>query len=320
MIIDDHYKSSSSVVAAGILNPITGKRLVKSGDLEQVLPVAVSFYKDLEKGFGKQFFYEREVLRLLRNKNERKKYESRKEDGEYGPYLGEFFKAKSLEFAHDTFGAFIIKHAGNLDTREFLEVLRKYFEEKEAIREDVFNYEELDVQEDSVSYKEIAAKKVIFCEGYKVIENPYFKDLKWEPAKGEILSVKFKEELPDYIINKGKWILPSKDGAHRVGSTFQWDNFNNEPTESGKTEILEGIGQMLKNPECEVVDAQAGVRPATKDSQPYIGLHEEHPTIGLFNGFGAKGTLLAPYYASQFADFLENGVAMDEKVSLTRKI
>jgi glycine/D-amino acid oxidase-like deaminating enzyme len=35
-----------------------------------------------------------------------------------------------------------------------------------------------------------------------------------------------------------------------------------------------------------------------------MGLHPEHPALGIFNGLGTKGTSLAPAMAAQFASHL----------------
>ncbi len=35
-----------------------------------------------------------------------------------------------------------------------------------------------------------------------------------------------------------------------------------------------------------------------------LGLHPSYPQVGIFNGLGTKGCLLAPYFAAHMADFL----------------
>ena len=44
LVIDDGHRSAASRVAAGIINPITGQRLVKSWHVDQFLPEAEKFY------------------------------------------------------------------------------------------------------------------------------------------------------------------------------------------------------------------------------------------------------------------------------------
>ena len=68
----------------------------------------------------------------------------------------------------------------------------------------------------------------------------------------------------------------------------------------------------------EVVDQKAGVRPATRDRMPFIGIHPEHSQIGIFNGFGTKGVSLVPYLANQFVSMLKKQANLDPVVNIRR--
>lgn len=319
-IIDNGHRSSSSSIAAGILNPITGQRLVKSWELDKLLPVATSYYKELESVLGVNFFKQREILRLFKNDYEVEQYQKRKTEKGYNSYLGNHFDSAAFgNVLQDAHGSFIIKEAANLDTKIFLSAIRNFLKNNDLIEERNFDYKEIEFNDEDVIYKGIRAKKIIFCEGYKVIENPWFKDLRWEPAKGEILTLKIKDALPNKIINCGKWLMPIGEDLYKAGASHNWKEFDNLPTDEGCDEILDDIcANVLVNDQIEVVDQEAGVRPCTKDTKPYIGLHPAHNCLGIFNGFGSKATLMAPYYAKQFVDFLEKGADLDKEVSVNR--
>lgn len=319
-VVDNGHQSSASRVAAGILNPITGQRLVKSWELDKFLPVAKGCYRELENLLGVKFFNQREVLRLFKDEYEVKQYQKRRSEEGYGDYLGEYFERATFGgVLRDGHGSFIIRGAANLDTGVFLSTLRRFFNDNDLIEERNFDYKEIEFNEEGVSYKGIRSKKLLFCEGYKVIENPWFKDLRWEPAKGEILTLKIKDQLPNDIINCGKWLLPTGDNLYRAGATHNWNEINELPTDGGRDDIIKELcDNLLVNNEIEVIAQEAGVRPCTKDTKPYIGLHPAHSCLGIFNGFGSKATLMAPYYAKQFVDFLEKGIDLDKEVSLNR--
>lgn len=72
LVIDDGYKSSASKVAAGLINPITGMRLVKSWEADKFLGLAKSYYINLEKRLNVNFFKEREILRIFKDEMELK--------------------------------------------------------------------------------------------------------------------------------------------------------------------------------------------------------------------------------------------------------
>ena len=63
-VVDDNHKSAATKAAAGIINPITGRRYVKSWMIDKLLPVAKSTYKDFEKLLSYNFLSEQNILRL----------------------------------------------------------------------------------------------------------------------------------------------------------------------------------------------------------------------------------------------------------------
>ncbi|MCY7359141.1 MAG: FAD-dependent oxidoreductase, partial [Rudanella sp.] len=51
---------------------------------------------------------------------------------------------------------------------------------------------------------------------------------------------------------------------------------------------------------------------------PFIGIHPQHPSVGIFGGFGSKGVSLSPYLAHQFARHLLEGKDLDNEVNIQR--
>jgi glycine/D-amino acid oxidase-like deaminating enzyme len=49
---------------------------------------------------------------------------------------------------------------------------------------------------------------------------------------------------------------------------------------------------------------KAGIRPSAHDRRPYVGRDPALANHFVFNGFGAKGVLLAPMMAEELADFM----------------
>ena len=111
-------------------------------------------------------------------------------------------------------------------------------------------------------------------------------------------------------------MLP-KNGVFRVGSTYDHQDLSHVPTEKGINSLKERL-KVLYNGAYEVVRSSAGVRPATYDRKPFIGFHQSHPTIGIFNGFGTKGVSLVPYFASQLVSCLLHNGPLDDEVNILR--
>ena len=89
------------------------------------------------------------------------------------------------------------------------------------------------------------------------------------------------------------------------------------PTSQRHDELCEQLDKIV-NCEYSVIEHFAGIRSTVKDRRPFIGIHPENNLVGIFNGLGTKGASLAPYFANQFADFLEDGAILDDEVNIKR--
>ena len=49
LVIDDAKKNTASKAARGVINPITGRRLVRTWMIEELMPFAVDAYKNIEQ-------------------------------------------------------------------------------------------------------------------------------------------------------------------------------------------------------------------------------------------------------------------------------
>jgi glycine/D-amino acid oxidase-like deaminating enzyme len=159
-------------------------------------------------------------------------------------------------------------------------------------------------------------KKIIFCEGYQSIHNPYFDWLPFKLTKGEVLTVNFKNLKIDHAINKGAFVLPY-DGNYKLGATYNWDEIDNNPTAEGKEQLLKRAARFI-NDEVIVLEHKAGVRPTVSDRRPLLGIHPEHSQMAVFNGMGTKGVMLAPYFANKMVDLILKNEALPSEVNINR--
>ena len=71
VIADSGHASAATSAAAGIINPITGRRLVKSWRIETLLPEARAVYHDFEAELGVTLWRDMRVRRLFGDDRER---------------------------------------------------------------------------------------------------------------------------------------------------------------------------------------------------------------------------------------------------------
>lgn len=322
LVIDDEHASASSTAAAGLINPVTGQRMVKTVGVDDYLPVAHKRYRALEEILGRELLYDIPMWRLLRHEKERQVWQKRKQDPEYADYLGGWLTTEQLQPPFVApLGGFAQQHTGYLDTGALLEGMREYLLETGRYRPQHINYEMLELVDEEIRFDGVTCRRVIFCEGYKAMHNPWFDWLPFTPAKGEILSLRFEQALPKVMINAGRWLMPRANGEYRLGATYEHEQLDEVITAEAKQTLLDALPGILVEPApYKVIAHQAGVRPATTDRQPFIGLHPEWPQLGIFNGFGSKGSLLIPWHAETFADALLCDCALPIECDIRRHL
>ncbi len=322
MVVDNAYHDGASKVAAGVLNPVTGRWMVKTWNVDTVLPAAKNFYRQMEKVCAQPFFAERDILRLCRSAFETRRWEQRRRQDAYTAYVGEALAAGALwPGLHDPCGGFPILQGGWVDTPVWLDAAAAYLRERDAIRSTAFSHGDLQVTRAGVDWHGLRARRIVFCEGWGVRHNPWFRHLPLEPSKGEVLTVRGHVPMPGHILNAGKWIVPLPERTlFRIGSTWEWRHVDTQPTAKARGDLLRAAHAMLKDPvdADAVVEHQAGVRPASVDRLPWAGVHPRHPCIAIMNGLGAKGALYAPWLAECLMDSIEHGHPLPAEVDCAR--
>src|ERR1700712_3025446 len=70
-IADRGHAQATSRIGAGIINPITGQRIVKSWRVDEFLPVARTVYRELEQALACPLVTEMRIRRYFRDQRER---------------------------------------------------------------------------------------------------------------------------------------------------------------------------------------------------------------------------------------------------------
>jgi glycine oxidase len=282
----------SSRVAAGMVNPITGKNFEPSWRITEFLPVALTFYAAVEQQIGRKLWHSFPVLRLAGSEKEWRKIISKLELPGVSPWIkGEV--AAPVGWA----GAVEVLGGGRLDTQAFLEGSREFFD-----RLGCYRFGE-------VSMTEIQPHE-IRCEGAAGLMTGRYGPHRC--AKGEILTLRAPDWDESRIrVGAGGWLVPQGGGVFRVGSTYEWDELDELPTAKGRLRVEE-IAARLGGDGFEVIRHDAGVRPILRRSQPLIG-----PLDGggwMMNALGSKGALYGPGMVSKLADWFMDGVKPEPEV------
>jgi glycine oxidase len=318
LVIDGDEPVTSSKIAAGLITPITGQRLVRSWRYDEFLLAAREFYTSIQKRTEQTFFHDRIALRLFRSETEQQNWADRRSKAEYQSHLTVPQPVPLLDPSlADASGGGFAMQAAQLDVAAYLEASRSALEWKPIFLD---WHRDVSFKAEEVLICGHRARRVISCEGYAATRNPYFSWVPFVAAKGDILTVRFHDRVPPQCLHRGIWIAPTSDlDVFRVGSNYDWENLNQEPSASARMEIESKLEEFFHVP-YTVLDHHAAVRPIITESTALIGFHPEHERLGFFNGLGSKGALRAPWYAQRFTDFLVHQTRLPDDLDLRKQI
>jgi len=319
-VIDDCHANAASMVAAGLINPLAGMRFNRRVELHDWLTAAETWYATLGHHFARQLWHPLPMLRLFRSLEQHRFYRRRRDDPASCDLLGEAFAADQCpEPIHAPHGGFIQHRTGYVDLPTMLRGLRDWLAAKGRLLERHLSYDEIDCHGRGVTLSGLHARRLVFCDGARIRLNPWFGNLPLAPNKGEILDLADGGWHPRHIVNGACWLVPLETGGLRLGATHDHHQIDDRPTAAGRRSLLHNLAQLLPNaPPPQVVRHQAGIRPATPDRYPLIGPHPEHPQLWVFNGLGARGVLLAPWYAQRLSDHFQSGSALPAEADSRR--
>ena len=314
LVIGNSKANSASSMAAGLYNPITGRSMVKTWLAEALFPYLNRFYREVEQTLGAQFLHPMPIFRPFVTAQERAIWQ--KKAANHPDFITAVVPAtyhqENMRHLH---GGIVLQQAGYLDVRVFLKATRTYLEGQGAYLEADFAHDRMQLGE-HVHYQGLNARQVIFCEGPHAYKNPLFSTLPFRWVKGELLLVTLQQPL-EVIYNRGVFVVPQAACQALVGATYARQDLSWAPTEQA-SKALEARLQRTFSLAYTVQDQRVGIRPATFDRRPLIGLHPQYPQVGIFNGLGTKGVSLAPYFAQIFVEHLLSQTPLLSAVKLSR--
>jgi len=312
VVFDEELPSAASRAAAGLINPVTGRRFVKTWMIDELLPFVQGVYDSAFLRSGHLIdFFPTPQMRLA--------FVKRCEEG------GDFLRLAAAPEEHDwdklfryELGFGVIEPCYLVDVQGLLARTRKGLSDQGSLREELFVASALLAGESGVQYRDVDARWVIFCDGVAAAQSGYFSRLPFAPNKGEALIIEAEGlEDPGFVFKRGISLVPWTAGLYWVGSTYEWSFDDPGPTTVFRERTEAILKDWLRVP-FRVVDHLASVRPATLERRPFVGLHPVYPAVGILNGMGTKGCSLAPYFARQLAGLLAGGEAIMPEADVRR--
>lgn len=318
-IVDPGIEDSSSRVAAGMIHPVTGRRLAKSWKIDELLPFATDVYRSHEQWLNASFLHALKTLELYQDQAHRNEWLSRSADPAFMEYTGEECKPEDVPAGITKgLGGIYLHKGGWLDTGLYLDSWRNYFRSKDLLEQKSVSESEIIFRGGKAIYRDLEFDAVIDCRGAAAAQSSWFSYLPFNPAKGEVLTITCNIPRPDFILHKSVKLIPSRqENEFLCGATFSWHELDTRPSEKGRKELEEKLSRLLTVP-FTIISQRAGIRPATKDRRPFVGAHPEIENLYILNGLGAKGVLLAPYMAKELTNLILHNKPVMAEVDLKR--
>lgn len=310
VVYDSPEVNHCTAVAAGLANPLVGKFFTIGWRADEIFPSLDSFYADIESKLNASFFRPIGFKRIISSAGEQNIWLSKAHKAKYEGFCS--FANESIDGLSTGFGVLNVAQGGEMNTQAFLLACDQHLP---TVKED-FDYDKLNLAEKK--YGELSFEKIVFAEGYKIMNNPLWRDYKMVvPTKGELLTIETDLEPKDNIYLGSVFLQHTEGKTWRVGSTYAQRDSTLNPTAMMRADLVTKLDKVINIP-YNITDHYCGVRPASIDRKPILGEHPQHKDVYVLNGMGSKAVSLAPLLVAEMADYMYSGGKLHESVDLQR--
>ena len=327
LVYDQPRPDAASRVAAGLVNPVAGKRFALTWRALDTLPQAAATYRQLDAELDTAFWHEVPVLKVFSSAEEAQWLAARvSADPAADPWAG--FVASidtgplALPGVNAPHGGAWLRGGGYLEVAGLLAALAAQGRVAGWLREETFDWQHLVSDHAGVTYAPggVRARHVVVCQGVEALDCPHFAWLPITPNRGAVLDVEVPGLGTAEVLNRAAYVVPAGAGRFRVGATYRWPPFAEAGTAAYADEARELAGRLaaLTPLPFAVRGERRGQRPAVRDRRPLLGGHPTLPWLSICGGFGSKGVGLAPRLAALLADYLDHGRPLWPEADLAR--
>lgn len=316
-IVFNDRSQTSSRVAGGLYNPVILKRFTLSWKADEQLLVAADFYKQLEDFLKVRFDEKLDVLRKFASIEEQNLWFEAADRNHLRHYLDIRLVTNENPLLNIPYGFGKVLQTGKLNTKVLINGYANWLQQENNLFSETFDYSELKIYADYVSYKGKRARNIVFAEGFGLVSNPYFNYLPIQGSKGEYVVIRVKDLKESSIIKSSIFLIPLGADLYKVGATYNNIEKDNHTSLSAKKKIIEKLDNLL-NCSYTVVDQEAGVRPTIKDRRPIVGQHPKHHNLWVLNGFGSHGIMIGPWASKALYHRIESGVPLLKEMDVER--
>ncbi len=304
-LIIANVEESASKLSAGIINPLVLKRFNSVWKSDEFLNYALPHYYKLQDLLKKRIIETIPIYRILN---------SIREQNEWAVACSKLISQKYFNnnlISGEKYSGIIapfkfgeVKNTAKVDNKTLINAYIKKIIPNQFFDSNL-DHHKLEFNPDGISYQGIKAKKIVFCEGFQNIVNPFFNYLPLIGLKGEMLVIKC-DQLKEKVIFKGPIFLsPIGEKKFWVGATFNRVDKTTKISEDGNMWLRSKLEKFLNLP-YQILDHKAQIRATVIDRRPLLGTHPKNNRLFILNGLGTRGVLMAPLLSHWLYEFIEN--------------
>jgi glycine oxidase len=316
-VVFDNHSQQSTRIAGGMFNPVILKRFTPAWQANEMLPYALLQFQKAELTYHQKYIHYIDIYRKLASIEEQNNWIAASDKPVMSNYMNDISLDK-IDGIEALYGFGVLNGTGIVNVSQVLDDALMILKKRNQLKSEAFDYDQLQIFDNYISYKDIKARKIVFAEGYGMINNPYFKHLPLKGTKGEMLMIETEADIP-YIVKSNVFIAPNvaRKGQYYIGATYNWDDKTNTPTLSARQHLEEKLQQLLNKP-YKVILQKAGIRPTVVDRRPLVGKHPIYKNMAVLNGMGTRGVILAPTVAKQLFQHLEFDIPLMKEIDIAR--
>ncbi len=304
LLVDTNEPTSSTRVAAGLVNPITGPRYQATWQGATLLPWMAEAYRSVERATGAAILRETRLWRVIRDADSLRRVRQRLHEGEYDWMNLRLVDEGSHHGIDMPFGAVDVQ-AYTVNTVAFVEAMHHWLQRNGST-----------VIHRIVGHNESQQGAVVWATGWHAASDKRWRWLPFAPVRGDILDVSIPDLDLQHVVTGRIWLVPQGGNLYRLGATYDWDRLDSVPHDVFRRELLDAAAALLGPRPMHVVHHAVGIRPAVLPRRPIVGQHPTEVNHYILNGLGTKGASLAPWAANALANHMVHGEALPADIDI----
>lgn len=287
-IVDQGLHASATAIAAGLMEPLSGRKLAKAWEAETVFPYAIAHYEALEKRLGLSLIQHVPVSRYF--SQEQAILWKTKQN-----YFAAFPWTDVPVSEMAPYGGVCMAGAVVKTTR-LLAAMRSRFRRMGLLQvSHVEAPEQFLVKNNRYG---ISGTHVVCASGVGIAAMDCWGHLKLQYSSGEVLCLRHhcRPAMTSVLHDRKLWSVPYSASQIRIGATYRPHEshlaVNSEGAKSLQKYAAEFLGQEIAVSRQHIY---TGGRCLGIDGRFIVGEHPTMPNLWAITGLGSKGVMFAPY-------------------------